>query len=97
MVAVVAKIRVKDGKADELVQLLKDILPSVKQEEGTLYYTVNRDRTEPNLVVVLEKYKDDAAFGAHSSTSYLADLFGKAQPLIEGDMELMLMDEIASI
>jgi quinol monooxygenase YgiN len=97
MVAVIAKIGVKEGKADELVQLLKDILPSVKQEEGTLYYTVNRDRTNPNLVVVVEKYKDDAAFAAHGSTPYLAELFGKAQSIVEGDMELMLMDEIASI
>lgn len=97
MVAVVAKIGVKEGKADELVQLLKDILPSVKKEDGTLYYTVNRDRTNPNLVVVIEKYKDDAAFQAHSSTPYLAELFGKAQSLVEGDMELMMMDEIGSI
>jgi quinol monooxygenase YgiN len=97
MVAVIAKIKVKEGKAEDLVQLLKDILPSVKQEEGTLYYTVNRDRTDPNLVVVVEKYKDDAALGAHSSTPYLADLFGKAQALVEGDMELMMMDEVASI
>lgn len=97
MVAVIAKIGVKEGKADELVQLLKGILPSVKKEQGTLYYTVNRDRSNPNLVVVVEKYKDDAAFQAHSSTPYLAELFGKAQPLVEGDMELMMMDEIASI
>jgi len=97
MLAVVAKIGVKEGKADELVQLLKDILPSVKKEEGTLYYTVNRDRTDPNVVVVIEKYKDDAAFQAHSTTPYLAELFGKAQPLVEGDMELTMLDEIGSI
>ncbi len=97
MLAVIAKIKVQDGKADELIQLMKDIIPSVKQEEGTLYYTVNKDRNDPNLVVVVEKYKDDAAFGAHSSTPYLADLFGKAQALVAGDMELMMMDEVASI
>ena len=97
MVAVIAKIGAKEGKADELVQLIKDILPSVKKEEGTLYYTVNRDRSDPNLVVVVEKYKDDEAFQAHSSTPHLAELFGKAQPLLKGDMELMMMDEIASI
>ena len=97
MLAVVAKIKVKEGKADELAQLLKDVLPSVKQEEGTLHYTVNRDRTDPNLVVVVEKYKDDAAFAAHSSTPYLAELFGKAQSLVEGDMELTMLDEIGSI
>jgi len=97
MLAVIAKIRVKEGRADELVQMLNDILPSVKKEEGTLCYTVNKDRADPNLVVVIEKYKDDAAFQAHSTTPYLAELFGKAQPLVEGDMELMMMDEIGSI
>jgi len=97
MLAVIAKIKVKDGKADELVQLLKDILPSVKQEEGTLYYTVNRDRADPNMVVVVEKYKDDTAFGVHSASPQLAELFGKAQALVDGDMELIMMDEVASI
>ena len=97
MLAVIAKIKVKDGKADEMAQLIKDIMPAVKQEEGTLYYTVNKDRTDPNLVVVVEKYKDDAAFGVHSSSTHLAELFGKAQALVEGEMELMMMDEIASI
>jgi len=81
------------------IQLYRDLLSAYtrKKEEGTLYYTVNRDRTDPNLVVVIEKYKDDAAFQAHSTTPYLAELFGKAQPLIEGDMELSMMDEIGSI
>lgn len=97
MVAVVAKIRVRKGKADELVQLLKDILPSVKKEKGTLFYTVNRDRTDPDVVVVIERYKNDAAFQSHSSTPYLAGLFEKAQALVEGNMELTMMDEIASI
>jgi len=97
MVAVVAKIKVKAGKADEAVQALKDILPDVRKEEGTLYYTVNRDRTDPNLVVVIEKYRDDAAFQAHSSSPHLARLFEKAAPLMEGNLELLMMDEIASI
>jgi quinol monooxygenase YgiN len=97
MLAVIAKIKVKDGKADEMAQLVKDIMPAVKQEEGTLYYTVNKDRTDPNLVVVVEKYKDDAAFGVHSSSPHLAELFGKAQALVEGEMELMMMDEVGSI
>ena len=97
MLAVIAKIKVKDGKADDMVQLIKNIIPAVQQEEGTLYYTVNKDRTDPNLVVVVEKYKDDAAFGVHSSSTHLAELFGKAQALVEGEMELMMMDEIASI
>jgi len=97
MLAVVAKIGVKEGKADELVELLKDILPSVKKEEGTVYYTVNKDRANPNLVVVIEKYRDDAAFQAHSTTPYLAELFAKSAALLEGDMELMMMDEVGSI
>jgi quinol monooxygenase YgiN len=97
MLAVVAKIGVKEGKADKLVELLKDILPSVKNEEGTVYYTVNKDRANPNLVVVIEKYKDDAAFQAHSTTPYLAELFAKSAALVEGDMELMMMDEVGSI
>jgi quinol monooxygenase YgiN len=69
----------------------------VSKEEGTLHYTLNRDRTDPNSYVVVERYKDDAAFMAHSSAPYFAAFFAKAQGLFEGSPELMMLDEIASI
>ncbi len=97
MLAVIAKFRAKDGQADEIIRMLNHIVPRVSQEEGTLYYTVNRDRMDPNLVVVIERYTDDAAFQAHSSNPDLADVLARSQALVEGGIEVAMLDELASI
>jgi quinol monooxygenase YgiN len=97
MISVIAKLKVQEGKAADAVATFKKLIALVRNEEGTLYYTLNRDRTDPNLYVVIERYKDDAAFMAHSSTSYFAEFFAQSREFLEGSPELMMLDEIASI
>lgn len=96
MVAVVAKIRVQEGKMEEALKSMRAFLPHVAQEEGTLLYTVNRDPSDPNLMVVIERYRDQAAFQAHASSPQMAEFFGKAQSFLAAPPELMLLEEIAS-
>lgn len=97
MTAIIAKLQIKAGKTDEAIALFQTLIAKVRQETGTLYYTVNRDRKDPNLLVVMERYKDDAAFAAHSKSPYLADFFAKSREFLDGTPELIMLDEIASI
>ena len=97
MITVIAKLKVKKTKTEDAVAMFKELVAMVSKEEGTLHYTLNRDRADPTLYVVVERYKDDAAFMAHSSSPYLAEFFSKTQGLLDGSPELMMLDEIASI
>jgi len=97
MISIVAKLKVREGKAQEAVAIFQELIAMVRKEEGTLYYTLNRDRTDPNLFVVIERYRDEAAFLAHSSAPYMAEFFGKSQGLLDASPELMMLDEVASI
>lgn len=94
MIAVVAKIKAKAGEEAKVEKALQDVLPKVRQEEGTLVYTLNRSQSDPTLLMVFEKYKDMDAFMAHSSTPYLAEMFGIIAPLLDGDLVVDLYDEI---
>jgi len=95
MIVCVAKIKAKAGEEAKVEKALKDILPKVRQEEGTLEYLLNKSQTDPSTFVVLEKYKDMDAFMIHGSTPYLAEMFAIITPLLDGDLSVELLDNIA--
>lgn len=95
MILVVAKIKAKSGEEAKVEQALRDVLPKVREEEGTLVYTLNRSQNDPSTFMVLEKYKDMDAFVYHSSTPYLKEMFNIILPLLDGDLAVELFDELA--
>jgi quinol monooxygenase YgiN len=97
MVGLIAKLKIKEGKMEEAVQLFQDLIPHIRKEEGTLFYTLNRDSSNPNLLVVMERYRDMAALQVHSTTPQFADFVVKSGPLMDGSLEMTILEEIASI
>ncbi len=95
MIIVVAKLKAKSGEEEKVEKALGELLPKVKEEEGTLSYTLNRAQDDPSMFMVLEKYKDMDAFVYHSSTPYLQEMFAVVLPLLDGDLAVELFDEIA--
>lgn len=96
MLAVVAKLPIKEGKVDEAIEAFKGLMVHVAEEEGTLMYTLNRDQSNPNTIVVMERYKDQAALDAHSSTPHFKEFFAKSGEFIAGRPEITVMEEIHS-
>jgi quinol monooxygenase YgiN len=97
MIAVIAKIKAKEGKAEEIIQLFRDIVPKVRQEEGTLYYTLNREPAKPDVLVVMERYRDRDALKVHSKTPHFLEMFQKMGPFVDGAPELSILDEIIAL
>jgi quinol monooxygenase YgiN len=67
-VAIVARVTVKKGKADEYVAAFAPLLEQAEQEPGTLIYAVSRSNDDPRVFWTTEVYADDAAFAAHRSS-----------------------------
>jgi len=70
MLGVIAKLTIKEGKVDEAIDLIKTLMAEVANEKGTLAYTLNRDPSNPNGLIFMERYKDKAALDHHSSTPH---------------------------
>jgi quinol monooxygenase YgiN len=96
MIALIAKIPIKEGKVDEAIEAIKALMVHVAKEEGTLMYTLNRDNSDPNTLIFLERYKDQAALDAHSSTPHFKEFFAKSAEFIAGRPEMTIMEEIHS-
>ena len=97
MISVIAKIPIKEGKVEEAILAFKELMVQVAKEEGTLAYTMNRAKSNPNTLVIMERYKDKAALDAHSSTPYFKEFFAKSAAFIGGRPEIAVMEEIHSI
>ena len=94
---VVAKLQAVAGKEEEMRQALLDIIPKVREEEGTLVYTLHQDQNDPTLFLFYEKYKDTDALVAHSSTPHFKTLFKTIKPLLESNPEITMYNELAGI
>lgn len=66
MITVIATVQAKPGKGAELEADFKSYAEQVKANEpGTLLYTLNRSREDPDTFYAIEIYQDDAAVAAH--------------------------------
>jgi quinol monooxygenase YgiN len=97
MIAVIAKIPVKEEKLNEAVAAFKELMTEVAKEEGTLSYTLNVSKSEPHTLVVMERYKDKEALGAHSTTPHFKAFSAKGAEFFAGKPEILILSELASI
>lgn len=75
MVTVIFRAKMQAGKEDQAVAAMEKMARAVEaQEESTLVYLICRSQDDPSELVVLECYKDDAAFKAHMATSHIGDM-----------------------
>jgi len=95
MITVIAKLPIKEGKMEEALGEFKTLMSKVAKEEGTMLYSLNKEKSKPNTLVVVEQYKDIDAFKFHSSTPHFKEFFSKITPSIDGKPEIVLMEEIS--
>jgi quinol monooxygenase YgiN len=96
MISVIAKLPIKDDKVDEAVAAIRELMQDVAKEEGTLFYTLNRDSKNPSTLIFMERYRDKDALNAHSATPHFKVFFAKSGALLSGKPEILFMEEILS-
>lgn len=67
----VVKLKAKGGEEDKVEKALRDVIPKVSKEEGTLLFNLHRKQDDPTVFMVFEKNTDMDAFMQHAATSYL--------------------------
>lgn len=67
---IIAILTAKPGKSDELLSLLRGMLPHCRAEPGNLRWEIWEDRSKPGCYVLDELYRDAAALDAHRETPH---------------------------
>lgn len=95
MITVIAKLPIREGKMEVALGEFKVLMSKVAQEKGTVLYSLNRDKSNPNILAVVEQYKDEDAFALHSSTPHFKEFFANSGSFLEGSPEVIIMEEIS--
>jgi len=72
----------------------KALMSEVAKEGGTVLYSLNVEKANPNTLVVVEQYKDKESLKFHSSTPYLKEFFEKSASFTRGKSDVAIMEEI---
>jgi quinol monooxygenase YgiN len=94
---VIAKMKAKGGQENNMEEALRSMVSKVAQEEGTLTYTLHRSQSDPATFLFYEKYQDAAAFKTHAATDYFKELTSTIMPLLDGDPQIEMYDELAAL
>jgi (4S)-4-hydroxy-5-phosphonooxypentane-2,3-dione isomerase len=76
-IAIVARVRVKEGRVDDYLSAFASLLEQVEKEPGTLLYLVQRSKDDPHLFWTSELYADEVAFEVHGAS----DVHAAATPV----------------
>ena len=92
-VYVIATVTAKPGKRDELIRLLKTIVPDVHAEDGYLYYEPAvdvetglpaQDPLRPDVMVVVEKWASLEALRVHLDAPHMGPYREAVKDIVEG-------------
>ena len=90
-----AKWRAKQGKADRLREVIRELTARSRAEPGNLFYQAHRSTEDPLLFYLYEQYVDEAGYHAHMNSEHFTRLVkGEAIPELLADRERAFYETI---
>lgn len=89
--AVVADVRARPGREDELRAATFPLVAQVRAEPNNLLYFLHEDREAPGHFVFYEIFASQADFEAHNATPHVKAWFERLHDLADGDVRVVRM------
>jgi quinol monooxygenase YgiN len=93
MLILASVFKVKEGKSDEFINLIKKNIPVILKGPGAIAYAFHRSVQDPSTFLVYEKYEDEKAFKYH--LDHFGDVIQKIEPLLKSPPEGGMYQEIS--
>ena len=90
--AVVAEVRAKSGKENELRAITLPLVKQVRAEPNNLLYFLQEDRQTPGHFVFYEIFATQADFEAHNATPHVQAWFARLPELADGGVKVIRME-----
>jgi len=81
-VALVGQARILPGKEAEFEELIRSILPKIRQEDGNVHYTVNRSHEDASTYLMYEEWENGASIVKHVQQPFMGEYFGQVSGLM---------------
>jgi quinol monooxygenase YgiN len=93
----VVKFKAKPGKSEEMKKFWLDMQKEVvKSEPGNVQYDLLVMAGDPDVYVIIERYKDAAAVAAHGQSAQAKAMFAKLGELMDGPPQADYLQLVSS-
>ncbi|HEY2136621.1 MAG TPA: putative quinol monooxygenase [Xanthobacteraceae bacterium] len=80
---IVARWRPREGEAETIAAILRELTKAVRTEPGNLQFDAHRSLEDPNEFAIYEVYRSEQAFLDHRQTAHFKTLvLERAVPLL---------------
>lgn len=93
-VRILARSEALDGKAEELKEVLLQLIEPTRKEKGCIQYEFYA-ANQPGVFYFSEIWASAEDLKAHSSTPGFLEIVGKAQKLVKSPMEVSVLTQVA--
>jgi quinol monooxygenase YgiN len=91
MPVLVATITPNVNQIEQVESIVKDLIPAVQKENGCELYALHRGK---DCLVLVEKWRDSAALGAHGNGTNLKDMNRRLKSLVAGAPRVQVLDAV---
>lgn len=95
LVTVVATLKAKAGKEDELRAGLSALVEPTRSEDGNISYDLHESRDQPGLFYFVESWESSEALGKHLQSPALQQALAGASELLDGPPVISRLKQIA--
>jgi len=92
---VIAKHRANPGQCEALVARMLEDLEATRLETGCLQFHIHRDRSDPDLVVIYEIWRNIDALKSHFGEAYVKKFVADAGEYEPGGMETQWLEMLS--
>jgi len=93
-VRILACAEAQEGKAEELKQVLLQLVEPTRKEKGNLFYEFYASN-QPGVFYFNEHWASAEDLKAHSTTARFQEVIGQAQKLTKTPMQVSVLSQIA--
>jgi quinol monooxygenase YgiN len=93
--SVVAEVRAKPGKEDELRAITLPLIALVRSDPKNLVYFLQEDGASPGHFVFYEVFANEVDFEAHNAMPYVKAWLAKLPELADGGVKVVRMKVLA--
>ena len=95
LVTVIAHMRAKPGKEQELRDSLEALIGPTSQEEGYVNYDLHQGLEDSSLFYLYENWESVETHEAHMNRPHLQDFASRLDDLLDGDLTVVRVRRIA--
>jgi quinol monooxygenase YgiN len=85
---VIARVKARPGKVDELLSVLSSIVEPTRKEAGCISYKLFQNNQDPTDIALIEEWKNNAALESHFVTKHFKGALVKLPSLVAAEPDI---------